>query len=122
MNYKEFLEKTINAGIQAAKADYPSADQKNKLEGSIAGFEACRGKTPEELKEVFHESVSYANSAYKERDSEKYWWFRCYQLEVEWVCNVISAVLYNEGKPPILSWLPTARGMMKAASILNQKI
>ena len=58
------------------------------------------------------------NNAFHVKDN--YWWFRCFQLEVEWVCNVVSAMLMNEGHhTPLLSWLPTANGAMKAASIVG---
>jgi hypothetical protein len=52
MNYHEFLERVVDEGIAAAKAYYTRPEQKQKLDGSIAGFEACRGKTPPELKEL----------------------------------------------------------------------
>lgn len=118
MNYNEFLNRVIDDGIAAAKADYKN--DKNKLEGSIAGFEACRNKMPTELLEVWKETNAYVTNAFAEHDdAEKYWWFRCYQLEVEWVCNVVSALMINEGQPPILSWFPTCGGFRKAASIVG---
>ncbi len=59
------------------------------------------------------------NIAFHER-KDNYWWFRCYQAEVEWVCNVVSAMLMNEGHiTPLLSWLPTANGYIKVASIIG---
>lgn len=116
MNYSEFLNEVIDKGIAAAKEDYKDGKQ-NYLEGSIAGFEACRDKSPEELREIYFETHGYINQAYG--DAEKYWWFRCYQLEVEWVCNCVSAILLNMDKPPILSWLPTCNGMQLASKILN---
>jgi len=120
MEYNDFLNRVINEGIEAATADYKEERQKSHLEGSISGFEACRNKSPLELFEVWKESQEYVQKSFFDRDDpDKYWWFRCYQLEVEWVCNVVSVVLLNEGKPPILSWLPTCNGMSKAASIIN---
>lgn len=120
MEYNEFLNRVINEGIEAARNDYKKESQKPYLEGSVAGFEACRNKNPLELFEVFKESQEYVNNSFAERDKhEKYWWLRCYQLEVEWVCNVVSAILLNEGKPPILSWMPTCNGVSKAASIVG---
>lgn len=120
MTYEEFLNKVIDNGIAAAKEDYKN--DKDRRDGSVAGFEACRDKQPNELLEIYQESVEYAYGSYFERDSSKYWWFRCYQLEVEWVCNVVSALLYNEGKEPILSWLPTCNGVICANNILISKI
>jgi len=119
MGYTEFLTKVIDEGIEAAKSDYTEESKKLELEGSIAGFEACRNKSPEELIEVWNEASKKMNDAFGEQ-RDNYWWFRCFQLEVEWVCNVVSAMLMNQGKySPLLSWLPTVRGAMKAASIVG---
>ena len=119
MDYNEFLTKVIDEGIEAAKADYTKESDVQNLEGSIAGFNACRDKTPEELIDVWNEASKKMNEAFGEQ-KDNYWWFRCHQLEVEWVCNVISAMLMNQGNyTPLLSWLPTANGVNKAASIID---
>lgn len=119
MNYEEFLARVIDEGINAAKADYKTLGQKNKLEGSLAGFEACIGKLPDELKGIWTEANEYVSVAWVDGDSEKYWWFRCYQGEIEWVMNVVSAMLHVMGQPPLLSWLPTCNAMSKYASIVG---
>jgi hypothetical protein len=124
MNYNEFLTRVIDEGIEAATADYTKESEKQQLEGSIAGFNACRDKSPKELVDVWQKASDDMNDAFREQ-KENYWWFRCYQSEVEWVCNVVSAMLMNQGNyAPLLSWLPTANGAMKAASIIgvNQMI
>jgi hypothetical protein len=119
MNYNEFLIRIIDEGIEAAKADYIGESNKNMLEGSIAGFTACKDKTPEELVEVWQKSSDNMNDAFREQ-KENYWYYRCFQLEVEWVCNVVSAMLMNEGGiTPLLAWLPTANGVRKAATIIS---
>jgi hypothetical protein len=41
MTYNDFLNQIIEDGIIAAKEDYAGPQDKNRLEGSIAGFEAC---------------------------------------------------------------------------------
>jgi hypothetical protein len=119
MDYLQFINRVIDEGINAAKKDYTKPEEKTRLEGSIAGFEACRNKMPHELIEVDDEARQYAHQAYFERDSEKYWWFRCYQLEVEWVMNCVSAMLLNEGEEPLRSFMPTVNAMTKAASIIG---
>ena len=135
MGYNEFLNIIIDTGIEAAKKDYTKPEDKDRLEGSIAGFEACRNKTPEELPEIYSTAGEYAHKeamAYmnykvgcKDKSKEEtilaYRYFRCYQAEVEWVCNVISAMLINQNKPPIFSHLPTTRGMMRAIQIINNE-
>jgi hypothetical protein len=120
MNYNEFLSRIIDEGIDAAKSDYTDPKDKLRLDGSIAGFEACRGKQPNELVEVWQKANDNMNNAFHEEKND-YWWYRCFQLEVEWVCNVVTAMLMNEGfNEPLLSWLPTTNGVIKAATILGK--
>ena len=116
MRYIDALERAIDSGIIAAKSDYTRPDQREKLSGSIAGFEACRGKAASELLELL-ESCKIATMDARRNESPKYWWYRCYELEVEWICNVMSAILHNEGLPTIIT--PTARGVMAAAKIIG---
>ena len=47
MEYGEFLSRIVDDGIVAARRDY--ADRPDRLMGAVAGFEACRGRTPGEL-------------------------------------------------------------------------
>lgn len=118
MTYKEFLERIIDDGIAAAKKSYAEKKNKDFLEGSIAGFNACRNLDGTELVELYYIAIGYRNQAHLER-ADNYWYFNCYVSEVEWVINVVSAMMYNEGQQPLLSHLPTARGYLKAADILN---
>jgi len=118
MDYNQFLRRIIDEGIAAVTADYTEESDKDRLEGSIAGFNACRDKLPEQLVEIWTKASADVNEAFGDRE-KKYWWLRCFQLEVEWVINVVSAMLINEGQKPLLAWLPTANGGMKAASILG---
>lgn len=124
MNYKELIEKTVKKGIVAAKRDYIRKDQKSILKGSIAGFKACLGKDIQGLTKLLNEANEKSrqlllknNKSKKEID--KYWEIRGFNLEVEWVCNVVSAVLYNEGLLTIIP--PTARGMITASEIVGVK-
>ena len=118
MNYFEFLNEAINKGIDAAKKDYCEKKDENFLAGSIAGFEACRDKLPEDLVKAYNDATTEVNKAYFE-NKENYWWYKCFQSEVEWICNVVSAVLVNEGQDALLPWLPTANAMMNAAAIIG---
>lgn len=120
MNYTQFLNRIIDDGINAAKADYNKQSDAEKLEGSVAGFEACRNLQLVGLVDLYTTASEYANKAMGDQH-DKYWYFRCYQLEVEWVINVVSAMLHTQGHNPLLSWLPTNRGMMKAIEILGTK-
>ncbi len=122
MNYKELVEKIVDKGIKAVKRDYKRLDQKSILKGSIAGFKACLDKSPMELKVLLGivntKSLKYLRTTnLSTKASNKYRELRGFALEVRWVCNVVSCVLYNEGKPVIIS--PTARGMITAGDIVG---
>jgi hypothetical protein len=114
VDYLDLLERIINDGIDAAKKDY--AADSPKLKGSIAGFEACRGKYTLELAIVLEKARKVTVEAYSKR-VENYWEIRCFEAEVEWVANCVSASNLNMGFPVIVN--PTARGMMKVAEILG---
>ena len=124
MDFSTFLNSLIDDGIVAAKEDYGQPNmsdrQQQKLDGSIAGFEACRqvrgSHACQDLRELLDSSKSAAICA-RDQDKDKYWWYRCYEAEVEWVCNCVSAVLHNEGMPTIIT--PTMRGVLKAAEIVG---
>jgi hypothetical protein len=47
--------------------------------------------------------------------SVSYWRQRCKEAEVEWVCNVVSALMGANGMPPIPGVHVTARGLMAAS-------
>lgn len=122
MDFAAFLERVIEDGIAAARADYTRPEQQSKLAGSIEGFEACRGKTPAELAALLGQVASNREEAAmrlhaREISAPEYWKTRCREAEVEWVLNVMSAALHNAGQPPITAF--TARGVMAAAKILG---
>ena len=118
MNYEQFLEQVINDGIEGAKRDYKRENQKLLREGSISGFESCRGKSIVELSKLLEESQKESHKKSMER-AENYWYYLGFALEVEWVCNVVSAMLMNQGQPTIIN--PTARGMIRVANIIGIK-
>jgi hypothetical protein len=117
MTYIEFLEKTINNGIAAAKASYKEEYQKQKLAGSLAGFRECKGRSPQELGELLETCAISVKDAFTNNDEDNYWWYRCYQAEVEFVCNVVSSMLVNSGCKPIIT--PTCRGAVAAYKVVN---
>lgn len=117
MNLVEFLHQVIEHGITGAKADYCKPEQADKLRGSLAGFEACRGKNPKELLELLQEASKDTQKAHLDW-AGNYWEVRCREAEIEWVCNVVSAVLVmSKAGPPIT--MVTARGVMAANRILK---
>jgi len=112
VTYEQLLDRVIDDGITAARADY--ANKPDHLRGSVDGFEACRGKTPDQLIDLW-QAAGRAGSRWMSMDTsiEDTNYYRCYQLEVEWCLNVLSVGLPK----PLLSWLPTARAAMKYAEI-----
>lgn len=118
MDYNQFLKKIIDDGIKAAKKDYKRKDQKLIKEGSVAGFEACRDKNPLELKELL-ETAQKKSRKKMLNQAKDYWYHRGFSSEIEWVCNVVSAMLMNVKQPVIIT--PTARGVIRAADIVGVK-
>lgn len=93
MNYNDYLNGVIDGGIEGAKRSYSNPNNSNHpmmLEGAIAGFEACRGKSPEELGVLLGEAGKNTTRAMLE-DLPDYWRHRCFHAEIEWVCNCVSA-------------------------------
>jgi len=108
-------DQLLDDGIAAARVDY--AKDPVRLAGALEGFDACRGKTPEDLTKLLVKSNRRASRAMDRKDDtlDDYWKARCFALEVEWVCNCVSAAT----RVPIAGHLPTCRGAMKAAEVLG---
>lgn len=118
MNLREFLSRVIDKGIEAAKRDYDQPGDADRLRGSLAGFEACRDKTPDELMQLLQEATRVTSEAHRREDSN-YWETRSREAEIEWVCNVMSVVLVQNGFRQIVP--PTASAMMTAHKILSME-
>ena len=119
ITYEDFITRIVDDGIEAATADYK---QGKKLAGAVAGFEACRSKSPEHLHDVLADARRHVRDHFDEATldgEDDYWYWRSYELEVEWVMNCVSAVLMNEGRRPLMDYLPTTRGVFKAAEVLG---
>lgn len=114
MDYAAFLTTVIDQGIAAASESYRNSP--SKLAGAVDGFNACRGKLPPELAELLTEARKATAKAYHDKAAD-YWRIRCYESEIEWTCNVVSAMLMNQGLAVIIP--PTARGVLKAATIIG---
>lgn len=114
MTLKQFTNRVVDAGIDAAREDYKNSPLKR--DGAVAGFEACRDKNVVELLDALNAAAAAKHEAFKS-DRERYWYYVCFHAEIEWVCNVVSAVLVNEGREPIIT--PTARGFTQAAKIIG---
>lgn len=118
MDFDAFLTRVIDEGIAAAFRDYARPQDRDKQNGAVAGFETCRGLDPEGLRVLLERSAATREAA-RRIAHPRYWMFAGLCAEVEWVCNVVSALLVNDGHSPLASHLPTARGVMKAAEIVG---
>lgn len=116
MQLSEALEKIAEIGIEAANRDYCRPDQEDKREGSVLGFTECRGKTIPELAALLAAANARVVEAHRDR-AKDYWYWACRRAEIEWVANVVSAMLMNVGLPVIVT--PTARGFLMAARIVG---
>jgi hypothetical protein len=112
MDYEAFLERVVDDGIAAARADY--ADDDPKREGSVAGFEACRGESPGGLAALLKGARRATARAFQVQAPD-YWHGRCYEAEVEWVCKCVCAAF----RCPELTGAVavTTRAAMKAAHV-----
>ncbi len=122
MEYLTALDAIIDRGIAAAKRDY--AHKPGKLRGAVAGFEACRNRTPTQLKELLEDAARNTRTArmlsqdHNDEELEgSYWAVRCYEAEVDWVCNCVSVLLARKGLPTIVP--PTDRAALTVASIVG---
>jgi hypothetical protein len=117
----DVLRISVTDGIQTAKDAYKDERSKDKLDGSIDGLTACVGATSiEELIDIYNNISTYVRNA-KRDDYDNYFYFRFYQLRVEWILDIISAILVNEGMRSLSPALPTIKGITKATTILNRK-
>jgi hypothetical protein len=127
MQFEQFLERVIEAGIEGAKHSYRKPEDEYKLRGSINGFEACRGKSITELGQLLKDSREQTHAALMQVHKaeilpEDYWQIRCSGLEVEWVCNCVSALIFL--RPDMLAGndvlvAPTVRAVMLVQNILR---
>lgn len=116
MNLLQFVNRVVDEGIKAAKRDYARSDQREKLKGSIAGFEACRDNEPIDLK-LLLDSAHQATETAREDGDEMFWWYRCYEAEVEFVCKCVSVVLMRDKYPKIAE--PCSRSIALTEKILR---
>lgn len=122
MTLGALIESVIDRGIEAARRDYSRPDQQSKLEGAIAGFEACRRKCPAGIARELdlarrHTREARARVDLGEISGDEYWRTRCFEAEVEWVANCVSVILLRIGLKPIVP--PTMRAAQTVAQIIN---
>lgn len=123
--YAQLLDRIIADGIAEVREAYAEPKDHHKRDGAIEGFEACRGKTPAELVELFRAAEDRAQQHMRAKhdgspsDRQDHVKLRYTALQIEWVCNVVSVGLANSGQAPLFAHLPTARAAMKYAEIVG---
>jgi hypothetical protein len=128
MTFNEFVTAVIDGGLASIQEDPNITRRPARLEGARQGFELCRGKLPTELAGLLNESARLERDALEKTMSEDgveegterdaaFMHAQYRHLQIEWVCNCVSAALWNQGLPTIIA--PTARGLMRAAEILG---
>jgi hypothetical protein len=122
--HEQLLDRLISDGIAEVRAAYAAPADHHLRDGAVSGFEACRGKTPLELVALWtttrEENHQIRTACQRhQRDSQDYWQSRYKEFQIEFVCNVISAGLINNGQVPLLAHLPTIRGARKYAEIVG---
>jgi hypothetical protein len=120
MTYHQLVDRIVNDGIAEVREAYADPENHHKRDGAIEGFEACRGKAPSEIVELWRTAEDQAHQIAREdrsasRDAKDYWRQRYKTLQIEFALNVISAALGQS----LLSHLPTARGALKYAAIVG---
>lgn len=122
MTYEDLLARIIADGLAEVRVAYADPKDHHKRDGAIEGFEACRGKHPAALLELWTEAERKGQQLFHDRNpsgADNYWRQRYKALQIEFVLNVVSVGLAQAGQPPLLSHLPTVRGAMKYAEIVG---
>lgn len=122
LTYQGFLNRVVDESIKAATASYGHREDKKgnaMLEGAVAGLKACRDKSPPQLSALLIRSKTVLHKCFHRTVLERYWRVNCFMAEVEWVCNVISVALVNQGIAPIVE--PTMRAALLAERISKEE-
>ena len=116
MDERTFLNLVIDDGLTEVVLAYPGPNGQMRREGCTRGFEDCRGLDGDGLLRL-RDDAREATAAAMRGQAPDYWFWRCRELQVEWVLNVLSAARHANGMPTLVT--PTMRGMAKAAHVLN---
>lgn len=133
MTYDQLLTRLIDDGIAEVTCVYAEPKNHYKRDAAVTAFEACRGKTAEEIRSLWEQSEivclelrqkqrgaaqSNGSDAWKERFFA-YWKRRYETLQYEWLCDVISVGLISSGRTPLAAHLPTQRAAIKYAAVVG---
>lgn len=122
MRFQDFLRRVIEESIKNCKEDFArrTATYKTELPASVAGLEACRDKSPPQLAQLLERARKVNQIAYRQQtDINRYWQVTAFMAEVEWVCNVVSVVLINQGIAYLVP--PTTSAVILASRITREQ-
>lgn len=122
LRYQDFLRRAVEESIKGATQSYGHRDDskgKAMLEGAVAGLKACLDKSPPQLAELLMRARTVQHKAFHQTVLERYWRVNCFMAEVEWICNIISVALVNQGVPAIVE--PTMRAALMADRISKEE-
>lgn len=119
-DYSDFLNRLIDRTVAEVQRVYGIRTSLEKLNGSLAGCAACRDKTPAELKILLSTSRLSSLDARK-HDSTKFWWYRSYEEQVGWICNVMSCWLMNRNEATITTHT-TVRGFIAVETLQTEAL
>jgi hypothetical protein len=127
MTYDQLIDRIIADGLDEVRDAYKDPKEHHKRDGAIEGFEACRGQAPSKLVELWREAekaahaIAVANHGDPDVDADAtvYWKAQYKAAQIEFVCNVVSVGLQQNGQPALLGHLPTMRGALKYADIVG---
>lgn len=123
LRYQDFLNRIVDESIKGATESYGHRTDKKgnaMLEGAIAGLNACRNLSPPQLAALLMRAKTVLHKCFHRTVLERYWRVNCFMAEVEWVCNVVSVALVNQGIDPIVE--PTMRAAQLAARITQESV
>lgn len=124
LRYQDFLKRIVEESTIGATESYGHReDPKGKamLEGAKAGLKACLNLSPPQLDALLRRARRVQQAAFRQNSNiNRYWRVNCFMAEVEWVCNVVSCALVNQGIPPIVE--PTMRGAQLAMRITQEAV
>lgn len=101
MKYEIFLENCITIGIMKSKQQYTDI----KLQGFLDGFNSCKSKNPYQLRESLKLARITTRKAFKQKNN--YWYYRSYELAIEWICRNIGYTYPTSGLRSIVSEIET---------------
>jgi 3-methyladenine DNA glycosylase Tag len=118
MKHDTFLARVIADGLASIEKDARITRHPERLQGARDGFNACTGLDAEALGKLLATAQRAVHESRTAREPiETYWRKNYYAIEIEWVCNTLSAALHNQGLPTIVP--PTVRGFINATRILG---